>query len=297
MNIPSPPNAILLATDLGARSDRAQARAVQLARQWQARLVVLVALADGGEFGAPNSHVESDADAAAPESRAQYAERIARRDLGDAGVAVEVRVVTGSPGPAAQAAIAETGCGLCVVGTARSDITMRMDPGSTVRWLIQHASVPVLVVHERTQDAYARITVATDLSDHAARALALAEGWFPDAVERRLLHAYDVPLTTMALGDEARTAAMAHAGEEAARRVHAHLAQGLADASRWQSDAWLGGPVRQLREHARRHATELTVIASHGRSALRDRLLGSVARRLVETAVTDVLLVRGDTGR
>ena len=40
----SHPASLLLATDLSARCDRALARAVALARQWQARLVVLCVL-------------------------------------------------------------------------------------------------------------------------------------------------------------------------------------------------------------------------------------------------------------
>lgn len=296
MNMPSPPDAILLATDLSARSDRAQARAVQLARQWQARLVVLVAIAESGEFSQPNSHVDPDAgaDAPPPETLAEHAARIARRDLADAGVPVEVRVVAGAPGPAAQAAIVDAGCGLCVTGSARADVAMRMEPGSTVRWLSRHASVPLLVVQDRTHGPYARITVGSDLSASADRALRVANAWFPDAGARTLLHAYDVPLAVLALDDAPRAAALAQAKQDADGRIHAHLAQVLGADSGWQAAAWLGGPIRQLREHARANATELTVIASHGRSALMDRLLGSVAQRLIETTGTDLLLVRGE---
>ena len=45
------PNAILLATDLSARCDRALSRALQLARQWQARLVVATVLPDMAATG------------------------------------------------------------------------------------------------------------------------------------------------------------------------------------------------------------------------------------------------------
>ena len=294
MNMPSPPDAILLATDLSARSDRAQARAVQLARQWQARLVVLVAVADAGEFSRPNSHVDPDAgeDAPAPETVADYAARIARRDLAEAGVPVEVRVVTGAPGPAAQEAITDTGCGLCVTGTARADVAMRMDPGSTVRWLSRHASVPLLVVQDRAHGPYARITVASDLSDCAGQALRVADSWFQGADARTVLHAHEVPLAVLSLDDATRAPALKQAGVDADARTRAHLEQVLGEASGWQATAPLGGPIRQAREHARRNATELTVIGSHGRSALMDRLLGSVAQRMIETTGTDLLLVR-----
>ena len=44
MAIPAKPASLLLATDLSARSDRALARAAQLAAHWQAELVLLVAI-------------------------------------------------------------------------------------------------------------------------------------------------------------------------------------------------------------------------------------------------------------
>lgn len=289
------PDALLLATDLSARSDRAQARALQLARQWRARLVVVVAMSEGSDFSLPNAFRDPDADADAPppETSAGYIERLAREAFADADVPVEIRVATGEPGPVAAAIAAETGCALIVTGTSRSDVAMRMDPGSTLRWLARHASVPVLAVHDRVRGAYRGILVASDYSAAAADALQLAATWFGDAANRRLVHGYEIPLTTLALNDEPRAQALAVARETAAREARAHLAQVLGDAADgWTAVAQAGGPVRLLREHARDAGTDLTVIAAHGRSALRDRLIGSVADRLLETVGTDLLVVR-----
>ena len=49
-------------------------------------------------------------------------------------------------------------------------------------------------------------------------------------------------------------------------------------------------PARLLRRHAA--DAELVVLATHGRGALFELLIGSVARRLVATLETDTLLVR-----
>ena len=114
-----------------------------------------------------------------------------------------------------------------------------------------------------------------------------------DATARTLLHGYEVPLTTLALNDAPRAQALEVAREQADAAAAQHLADVLGPAAtRWQAVARLAGPVRLLRQHARDHATDLTVIASHGRSGLMDRLLGSVADRLLETVGTDLLLVR-----
>ena len=56
----APPRGILLASDLGARSDRAFDRAVQLARAWDARLVELAIsnlLANALDFSPPGSRI------------------------------------------------------------------------------------------------------------------------------------------------------------------------------------------------------------------------------------------------
>lgn len=294
MPVPATPDAILLATDLSARSDRALARALQLARQWQARLVVLVALPEDADFSLPNRARDAQASPdGGPETPAAHVARLARRDLQDAGVPVEVRVVVGAPGPAAAAAARDAGCGLVVTGTSRSTVAMRMDPGSTLRWLARHAPVPVLAVHDRPAGPYRHVCVASDYSPAAAAALQLADRWFGDAASRTLLHGYDVPLTTLALDDGPRAAALAQAQEQADAAAQAHVASTLGEgAARWTAQARLHGPVRLLREHAYETGTDLTVIAAHGRSALLDRLIGGVADRLLETVDTDLLVVR-----
>lgn len=294
MPVSAKPSAILLATDLSARSDRAQARAVQLARHWQARLVVAVATSSDASFSLPNAYQEPDApaDAPAPESPLAYVERLAQRELADAGVPVEIHVEAGTPGTVAAAIANRCGCGLIVTGTSRSDAVMRLDPGSTLRWLARHASVPVLAVQQRTRAAYQSVTMASDFSPAADAALRLAAGWFADASSRTLLHGYAVPLATLALPDAARGDALLVLRDQARRDADAQLLRALDATGGWTPEVRAGGPVRLLREHAREAGTELTVIASHGRTALMDKLMGSVAERLLETVGTDLLLVR-----
>lgn len=296
MAIPAKPASLLLATDLSARSDRALARAAQLAQHWQAELVLLVAMSTDGEFGQPNRRADADAGkdgAPPPQTPQDHVRHLAERQLEETGVRGTVRVVVDKPGPAAITTAAEAGCGLIITGTSRSEVAMRMDPGSTLRWLARHSPVPVLAVHDRVRGPYRHVGVASDYSDAATAALRLADAWFGDAARHDLVHGYEVPLSTLALDDGPRAQALQLAQQQADDEARQYVAQALGEhAARWTPHAQLGGPVRMLREHGRETDLDLTVIAAHGRSALIDRLIGSVADRLLETVATDLLVVR-----
>ncbi len=288
------PAAILLSTDLTARSDRAHARAVQLARQWRARLVVAIALQTDANFSLPNAFQDPNAaeDAPTTESPTSWIGQMAAQALADAGVEVDIRIAVGAPGPVVAGIAHDASCGLIVTGTSRSDVAMRMDPGSTLRWLTRHAKLPVLAVHDRVRGPYRQLAVASDFSPPSAHALQLAAQWFDDATERNLLHGYDTPLATLALNDAPRREALAALQLEVENDAGAFLAQSLGEAaSRWSTRVRPGNPIRLLREHARSAGTDLTVIATHGRGALLSRLIGSVAERLLETTGTDLLVV------
>ena len=54
-----------------------------------------------------------------------------------------------------------------------------------------------------------------------------------------------------------------------------------------------GDPALLMRLYAGQFPVDLAVVASHGRTALLDVMLGSVAQRLVEESPVDTLVVRG----
>jgi nucleotide-binding universal stress UspA family protein len=56
-----------------------------------------------------------------------------------------------------------------------------------------------------------------------------------------------------------------------------------------------GVPVDAIVEHAEKHAVDLIVIATHGRTGLSHVLLGSVAERIVREAGCPVLTIRDRT--
>lgn len=291
----TPPRAILLATDLSARCDRARDRAVQLARQWDARLIALTVAPPerDSEIRDATLGVPGWADAPPP---LEAARRALQRDLDEAGLDARIRVEAGDPGQTALRVAGEEGCGLIVTGIARNEAFRPAVLGSTIAWLARHSPLPVLVVHARPRGAYRGVAVASDLSATARHALETAAACFPDTAGLAIVHAADPPRQGLLDSPADRDARVA----QALTRVHEHLiVADLPDALRGRVEAVVEeiDPVRLLDLFVRTRGTDLLVLGSHGRSALFDILIGSVAQRMLETVRTDTLIVRDRQAR
>lgn len=285
-----PPRAILLATDLSARCDRARDRALQLARQWRARLVALTVAPPGRDsdirdetLGIPGW--------ASPEPPAAAARRALALDFEDAGVEVRTRIGTGDVAPTVRQVAEEEGCGLVVTGIARNEAFRPPVLGSTIDWLARHSPMPVLVVHDRSRGPYGSVAVASDLSPAARLALETAAACFADAAGFALVHGVDAPTPLRTRTPEALAA---DAREQALDRIAAHLAEAdLTEDLRARIRTVAEGvePARLVDLYARTHGADLVVLGNHGRSALLDLLIGSVARRILESVRSDTLIV------
>jgi len=139
------------------------------------------------------------------------------------------------------------------------------------------------------------ILTPTDFSEPANRALeyakALAESFH---AELHVLHVaedvtiVDPMLTASALADiqevadsfPARIDAAFTADERARLKLHASVVR--------------GSPHDVILDYAREHGIELIVLGTHGRGALEQLLLGSVAERIVRHAKCPVLTVKAE---
>lgn len=290
----SPPRSLLLATDLGARCDRALERALDLARRWQARLVV-VSVLPPLEQHELSEELFGQADWGPSLSPQQYAQRRLQRDLGAAaeGVEVSLRLEHGAVGRAILQVAEQEGCGLILTGLARDAAFEQPRLGSTVTWLSRHSPVPVLLVRHRAHAPYRSMVLATDHSPHCQNALQSALALFGTPLQLSLVHALELPraglLTTphSELEDQARRQA-----ETLGRDFLANCQMDDELRQRTQLVSDDGEPARVVGRYARDHDTDLVVIGTHGRSPLSALLLGSDAQRLLSQAQTDTLLVR-----
>lgn len=168
--------------------------------------------------------------------------------------------------------------------------------GSTVDRLVRTAPCPVLIVHNEVSGPYARIAVGVDFTRYAYAATHWARRLSPDAT-LELIHAFKVPHTfeqamlksgtssvDIDLYRNART-------REARRKIReAFIEQGQLPENTplhvIHGDAGLA-----LINLSRQATTDLVALGTQGANAVAQHVLGSVARKVLAGAGSDVLTV------
>lgn len=285
-----PPEAVLLSTDMSVRCDRALDRAASLAAQWGAKLVVLHVL----EEAAP------DLTAAAgiipswhrPTDPAAEVMRELVADVGPLAANAAIVIEHGDTVAAILRTVEEKASGLIVTGVARDEPLGRLLLGRTVDGLLRRAPTPLLVVRSRVRGPYRNVVVATDFSESSRHALQAAARFFPDQ-RLTVFHAYDAPMSGLVQNPAQHRNAFR---DIAARDCEAFL-QGVdwPPGSREPPQTVIehGAPDHLLRDYVRARDVDLVVLGTHGRSAVFDILIGSVARRVMDGLPCDALIVRG----
>ncbi|MBX3259809.1 MAG: universal stress protein [Labilithrix sp.] len=276
------PKTILLATDLSCRCDRALARAVSLAKEWNARLVVLHAL----ETPAPVTNEPSWRGSIDPRSAAR--KRLLADLCGEIPSDLELIIERGEPAQLVLDTVARLGCELVMTGVARDELFGRSLLGSTVETLARRSNVPVLIVKSRACGSYADVVVASDFSECSRNALEAALEMVP-AARVSLFHAYQVPFEGQI---DDRMAVRESFGREALGKGRAFLAEtSPLAASRVNVTCEYGALVPLLRDLIDARAVDLVVVGKRGHSKLAELLLGSVAQAVLSEVPCDVMVV------
>lgn len=268
---------ILFPTDFSARCDLPRERALQLAREHGASLVLL--------------HVVGTAEAALSAAGRAAVETKLRAEAEGEGIAVETRLGFGEAWEAIVQSARDAGADLIVTGISRHDEISDYVVGTTVERVMRHAQAPVLVVKAPVRQEYRRLMVATDFSDCSAAAVQAAMDLFPDA-EPTLLHAYRVPLEAL----RGREGPAPELQAEIAFELDTFLnREEIGQRARERLDVSIdyGETCRVARDHVEANNTDIAVIGTHGRTGLAAAVLGSTARALLACLDCDVLLVRG----
>lgn len=273
------PTAILMATDLSARADRALTRAVHLARETGTTLDVLHV-------------VDKDLPPAMRDAHQLQAERLLREQV--AALTEGTRIqwdVCIAPGVDIEEIIRHAeaaGAGLIVLGESRPGRFRSIIYGATANRVMRLSHVPVLVVKAGFRGPYRHVIAAVDTSVAAARALEHALVWWPEATTEAV-HVTDPVLPALL------PAANADAAEDRMRKDEAlyPLLHRLRRASGAQLPLEIveGQPGPALVARLKRFAADLAVIGSIGDTSPFRTAFGGTADHLIHEAPCDVLVV------
>lgn len=266
---------ILVATDLSARSDRAVDRAVRLAGQWAARLILFHSIEPGSRL----ERFPGQEDAAM------------RAVLPDPDADVTILPAMG-PAPALIVQAANDGnCALIVTGVARFNHAGDYFVGTAVEHVLRHAKAPVLVVKMRPHNDYRSIVIATDFSPCSQKALLTAATLFPDA-RLHLLHAYHVPYEGWLKSDGVHEEIASEAREDMQSFLNA---EEIPEAVRARVSVHLGYGETQtvVLDSIARLGADLLVLGKTGRTGFIPARFGSMAEALLRCSPADTLMVPG----
>ncbi|TCM21726.1 nucleotide-binding universal stress UspA family protein [Novosphingobium sp. PhB165] len=266
--------AILVATDLSARSDRAIDRAFELGRDLGAAVKVVHVVKPEGHTGLLEELVES---------------RV-RETLPELGEGAEILLPEGSPPGTIARVAGEQGAALIVAGVARFNQISDYFLGTAVDYLVRHAEVPVLVVKQRQRGLYRRLLVPSDFSAASKAAVLAAARLFPDAAIR-VVHVFHVGFEGWGVAD--------HVMEETLARAEGDMAEFLAssdfaDLNPGRIEGVLAGgePEVALGKAIEAYQPDLVVLGTQGGGVLRQLAVGSRASSLLSWVRPDTLMVR-----
>jgi nucleotide-binding universal stress UspA family protein len=262
---------ILIAHDLRDTADMALCRATQLAKQLNAKLTILHVLDPG-----KSSQEHDAAKLALDRSLTKYA---------PPGTQLVIRSGI-KPSEIVLQQVNELGCDLLVLGAhhQRHDFFS----GTSLDRIARNCPVPLLLVARNDFRPYERALAAIDFSLCACIALGQAYLLLPETAALHALHVFEPDKGT-------------------AKQVEAQLATQKALISNLLEDeaqnypekgptlshsVEQGGILRCLQARLKNDKTELLVLGSHGRSALSQALLGSLAQHFLHKAPCDIYVVR-----
>ncbi len=290
---------ILVGCDLSEGSDQALARAIGIAVQLQALVVLVHAQADD----APIEDVDNDmlkqlgevSAAVRVEEARQLSDRMGA--IQKAGLRTDIVSRIGPPAEVLAGAALELNAELIVVGTHGRTGISRFLLGSVATEAIRHAPCDVLVCRGTSPELpFQRPLVATDFSPAATKALAHAAAVTAPGAPIDIIHAWQLPAGSWGatlLGqarfpwNTVRDAVLSGAKTQAEKVKKAAVSLGHPI----NVELVQGPPTSVITQAAERGGHDLIAVGAHGHRGVRRLLLGSVAESTIRHSPCSVLVV------
>lgn len=277
---------ILCATDLTLKSDAAVDRAGVLATQLDAELVLLHVVAHSAFASVLEQRLQS--------SMERMKERTRPPQWGHALAPNTIIRIGGAPEVVSHMA-EEIGADLVVLGP-HSRATRGALMGTITARLLNERQRPVLIARQHVHGSYRRVLMALDLNPESAAVIRAAESLvLRDETKASVVHSCHVPYNALldAAGMDQQTIAdfpgmvTAQARENIATLLERESG-GSIDYSVIVSRNSAAAAIEKV---AGRLQPDLIIMGTRGHGPVRRALLGSVASRVIESAMTDVLVV------
>lgn len=290
---------ILVGCDLSEGSDLALDRAIPIAEQHGARIIVVHAQGDDAPIADVDNQVLAQLGEVSAAIRVAEARELATRmtAISARGIKTDIISRIGPPGEILSKAAVDESADLVVVGTHGRTGISRFLIGSVATDTIRHATCDVLVVRGASaKSLFQRPLVAVDFSSASLKALLHgADVAAPDA-HVEVVHAWQLPAGSWGAtllgqarfpwntvrdavlsGVQAQARKFEQEAKAAGREVKVELVQGQ--------------PTTVVTQTAERDAHDLIVVGAHGHRGVRRLLLGSVAESTIRHAPCSVLVV------
>lgn len=287
---------VLIGTDFSETSEGALRWGLEIARAHDAEVMLVHALRLPS-LATPYIPIPPDIDVELERKATDRLAEIARGFSGG-GRKISTEIRHDEPAAALRDAATEGKADLVVIGTRGQSRLEHLLLGSVAERVIAASPVPVLSVHFEDFDRHRplrRILVPTDFSDESRRSAAAAL----DLIGARgkgeliLVHAYHLPVEYSAYGALPMNWNFVAEAEAASKRELEVWGRELS-ASGWTvttevAEGSAAGVVERL---ARERDVDLVAMGTHGRGALTELVMGSVAKHVVHRAPCPVLTVR-----
>lgn len=287
---------LLAATDLSAPARHAAERAASVARASGAALdlVHVGAVSLVAELGRLVPGLPADIPARIREQEQMQVDALAASLQERYGVTARTQVVKGPLPQALEEAASAGAADLLVLGARGRSMLRHLVLGSTAERLVGSFSRPLLVVKRAPATDYRCVLVPVDFSPSSLEALQLAHAVAPDA-RVVLLHAYEAPfegkLLVAGVEDRHLEDYRSGARSEAQHRMTALCEQSGVPAEKITTVLAHGAASLRILEQEQDRDCDLIVIGRQGQSRVDDLLLGSVSRRVLVDAESDVLVL------
>jgi nucleotide-binding universal stress UspA family protein len=274
---------ILIATDLSVRSDRALQRALNLAKNYKAKLTILYVI-----------------DEDSPEILHEDLSKLAKKEIFEAvkgktkNVDYAVEIVTGIPHIKILQTALKIKADILVIGLHRHTNKVNSMMGSVIERVVKNSLKPVLVVRERPESEYKKILVAFDFNSHSKNSLKLALSLFPDA-NFTLMHSYHMPLlgimgaSNSALEDEHKQDCE-NEMNDTLKEVIKNISKASKRSYKITNKLENGSIIDVLNKEVLYSKAQLMVIGTNGRSGISRMLSVNVAETFLIDPPCDVLV-------